>query len=363
MALELRAREWPKGHYSLESGQVMQEQRSPSARRRGGVAAASTAALVTVAVVVFDQISPFHLSVPCIAFAEEQPGPLAQRYRVAVCAAEAGPLRTTSGFSLQVARGLRGLEAAQLVIVPSWRDVAERPPEVLLRALRRAHARGATVVGLCLGAFVLAEAGLLDGREATTHWHCAGELARRFPAVTVRADVLYVDEGDVVTSAGSAAGLDCCLHLIRRQHGAEVANAVARRLVVAPHRRGGQAQYIEQPVRSGEGDDKLGPLLDWARGNLRRALDVDTLAARAAMSRRSFTRHFRKLTGVSVTQWLLEQRLALAQRVLETTGQSIDRVAEAAGFGSSGSLRQHFTAAFHTTPTAWRRQFRGEPAR
>lgn len=307
----------------------------------------------------FDRISPFHLSVPCIVFDEERAGPLAARYRLQVCAAEPGPLRTTAGFSLQVQRGLRALETAPLIIVPSWRDVDERPPERLLAALRRAHRRGATLVGLCLGAFVLAEAGLLDGRAATTHWYCASELARRFPAVEVRADVLYVDEGTLLTSAGSAAGIDCCLHLIRQQHGAELANQVARRLVVPPHREGGQAQFIEQPLPAAGRDDKLGHLLDWARANLRRALDVDVLAKRAAMSRRTFTRHFRKLTGTSVTRWVLEQRLAFAQRILETSDQPIDGVAEAAGFGSTVSLRQHFAAAFHTTPTAWRRQFRG----
>lgn len=329
------------------------KQARPRAAKRG-------ATPIAVAVVAFDGISPFHLSVPCIVFDEERPGPLAERYRLVVCAAEAGPLRTPAGFSLAVPRGLKALERAEVIIVPSWRDVGERPPERLLAALRAAHRRGATVVGLCLGAFVLAEAGLLDGRAATTHWACAAELARRFPKVEVRAEVLYVDDGRVVTSTGSAAGIDCCLHLIRQRSGAEVANQVARRLVVAPHRQGGQAQYIEQPLPAVGGDEQLGPLLDWARAHLRRPLDVDTLAARVGMSRRTFTRHFRKLTGTSVTRWLLEQRLALAQRVLERTEQSIDRVAEAAGFGSTVSLRQHFAAAFHTTPTAWRRQFRGK---
>lgn len=330
--------------------------------KRGAPAARAVPAAappLTVAVVAFDLISPFHLSVPCIVFDEERAGPLSARYRLRVCAAEPGKLRTTAGFSLEVERGLRVLATADVVIVPSWRDVDERPPEPLLAALRKAHARGATLIGLCLGAFVLAEAGLLDGRAATTHWYCAGELARRYPAVTVRADVLYVDEGALLTSAGSAAGIDCCLHLIRRQHGAELANQVARRLVVPPHRQGGQAQFIEQPLPKAEGQERLTSLLDWARGNLRRALDVDLLARRAAMSRRTFTRHFRKHTGTSVTQWVLEQRLAYAQRVLETSDQPIDRVAEAAGFGSAVSLRQHFAAAFATTPTAWRRQFRG----
>jgi transcriptional regulator GlxA family with amidase domain len=350
------ARQWPKRHSSIESGQpFMRPSKPPHA----------APAPRSVAVVAFDRISPFHLSVPCIAFDEEAPGPLARHYRLRVCAAEPGRLRTTAGFDLGVRAGLRALARAQIVVVPSWRDLAERPPEALLEALRRAHRRGACVVGLCLGAFVLAEAGLLDGREATTHWYCAPEFARRYPRVRVRPDVLYVDEGDVLTSAGSAAGIDCCLHLIRRQCGAEIANQVARRLVVSPHRQGGQAQYIEQPLPSVPEGHRLAALLDWARANLHRPLDVDGLAARAAMSRRSFTRHFRRLTGTSLTKWLIEQRLALAQRLLETTDRPIDRVAEASGFGSGVSLRQHFAAAFDVSPSAWRREFRGErgPAR
>jgi len=315
----------------------------------------------TVAVVAFDRISPFHLSVPCIVFEEEQPGVLAKRYRLRVCTAEPGTLRASAGFELRIERGLQTLRAADIVIVPSWRAIDERPPEVLLASLRRAHQRGAIIVGLCLGAFVLAEAGLLDGRAATTHWQCAPDFARRFPAVRLQPDVLYVDEGDVLTSAGSAAGIDCCLHLIRKQCGAEIANHVARRLVVPPHRQGGQAQYIEQPLPDVPRGHHLTGLLDWARAHLHQRLDVDTLAARVAMSRRSFTRHFRKLTGTSVTSWLLEQRLFLAQRLLETGDQSIDRIAEGAGFGSTVSLRQHFGAAYATSPSAWRREFRGPP--
>ncbi|WP_394841107.1 helix-turn-helix domain-containing protein [Pendulispora brunnea] len=313
----------------------------------------------TVAVVAFDRISPFHLSVPCIVFEEEEPGALAKHYRLRVCAAERGPLRATPGFELRMDRGLPSLSQADIVIVPSWRNLEERPPETLLSALRRAHARGAILVGLCYGAFVLADAGLLDGRTATTHWKAAPTFARRFPAVRLQSDVLYVDEGDVLTSAGAAAGIDCCLHLVRKQCGAEIANHVARRLVVAPHRQGGQAQYIEHPSTEVPRGHHFTELLDWARAHLHEPLDVDALAARVAMSRRSFTRHFRKVTGTSVTKWLLEQRLFLAQRLLETTDHSIERIAEAAGFGGAVSLRQHFGAAYATTPSAWRREFRG----
>ncbi|WP_394830416.1 helix-turn-helix domain-containing protein [Pendulispora rubella] len=313
----------------------------------------------TVAVVAFDRISPFHLSVPCIVFEEEAPGALAQHYRLRVCAAERGPLRATSGFELRMERGLPALSHADIIIVPSWRNLEERPPEALLSALRRAHARGAILVGLCFGAFVIADTGLLDGRSATTHWQAAPAFARRFPSIRLQSDVLYVDEGDILTSAGAAAGIDCCLHLVRKQCGAEIANHVARRLVVAPHRQGSQAQYIEHPATDVPRGHHLTELLDWARAHLHEPLDVDGLAARVAMSRRSFTRHFRKLTGTSVTQWLLEQRLFLAQRLLETTDDSIERIAEASGFGGAVSLRQHFSAAYTTTPSAWRREFRG----
>lgn len=315
----------------------------------------------TVAVAAFERISLFHLSVPGVVFDEDVPGRAADRYRVRICSGEPERkvLRTSGRIALAVDAGPAAIARADVVVVPSWRGVEEPAPPALLDALLRAHRRGATIVGLCLGAFVVAETGLLDGRRATTHWAGASAFARRFPAVRIEPDVLYVDEGDVVTSAGTAAGIDCCLHLVRRHHGAEVANQVARRLVVPPHRQGGQAQYIAQPLPAATGDARFDEVLDWVRGHLADALDVDTLAARAAMSRRSFTRHFRERTGTSATQWILEQRLALAQRLLETGDEPVERVATAAGFGSSVSLRQHFVAAFATNPTAWRRQFRG----
>jgi transcriptional regulator GlxA family with amidase domain len=198
-----------------------------------------------IAVVAFDGISPFHLSVPCLVFGEDRRELGVPRFALQVCAAETGPLRTSAGFSIAAGAGLAALRRCDMVIVPSWRDAAEVAPKELLAALRAAHRRGAQIVGLCLGAFVLAEAGLLEDRTATTHWHWAGEFAARFPHVRLDPEVLYVDEGDVVTSAGTAAGLDCCLHLLRQRCGAEAANRVARRLVVAPHRQGGQAQFIE----------------------------------------------------------------------------------------------------------------------
>ncbi|RDZ29420.1 helix-turn-helix domain-containing protein [Lysobacter silvisoli] len=312
----------------------------------------------TIAVVAFDRISPFHLSVPCIVFEDrgfgDQP-----RFELRVCAAEAGPLRTQAGFSIHAPYGLEGLDEAGVVIVPSWRDGDERPPEALLQALRAAHARGAAIVGLCLGAYVLAEAGLLDGRRATTHWHWSEHFAARYPNVQLQWDVLYVDDGELTTSAGTAAGIDCCLHLLRRRCGAELAAKVARRLVVAPHRQGGQAQYIDRPVPDSAQDQRLSGVLSWALAHLDRPHSLDALAERALMSRRSFTRRFRQTTGTTVAQWLLNQRLARAQRLLETTDRPIEAIAADTGFGSAVSLRQRFAAQLKTSPTAYRREFRG----
>lgn len=312
-----------------------------------------------VAVVAFDGIRPFHLSVPCAVFgetADEEASPFDLR----VCATEPGELRTQAGFGIVARYGLRALAWADIVVVPSWRHPRDAPPAPLLAALRRAHARGALVVGLCVGAFVLAEAGLLDGRRATTHWRWAARFAERYPQVQLDPDVLYVDEGDVLTSAGTAAGIDCCLHVLRRRLGAEAANRMARTLVVPPHRQGSQAQYIEQPVLATARDTPLTKTLDWATRHLGEAHSLDSLAARATMSRRSFTRHFRQHTGSTVGQWLLAQRLALAQRMLETTAQPVERIAERAGFGTALSMRQHFGAVLHTTPSLYRREFRGD---
>ena len=317
----------------------------------------STAATETVAVVAFDGISPFHLSVPCMVFGEDRTEAGAPRFRVQVCAPAPGELRTNAGFSLVVPHGLEAIRRARIVVVPSWRDDCSAAPPDLIRALQAAHRRGATVMGLCLGAFVLAEAGLLDGRPATTHWKLAPAFAKQYPKVKLQPEVLYVDDGNVLTSAGTAAGIDCCLHLLRVRYGAETANRAARRMVVAPHRQGGQAQYIEQPVPATAERDRLAPLLEWLGRHLDRPHELDDLARRALMSRRNFTRRFRESTGTTVGQWVQSQRLALAQRLLETTDHPVERVATGAGFGSAVSLRKHFLSAFKVSPTAYRQQF------
>jgi len=311
----------------------------------------------SVAVLAYDRISPFHLSVPCLVFGESRPG--APPFEFVVCAAEKGPLKTTAGFSVAVSHGLEALKKAQTVIVPSWRDPHERPPQALLDAVAAAYRRGAQLVGLCLGAFVLAEAGLLEGRKATTHWAWAQVFAQRHPGVRLDTDVLYVEDGNVMTSAGTVAGIDCCLHLLRQKFGAQTANSVARRLVMPPHRQGGQAQFVKQPLAATARDSRLSSLLDWVRANPGLPHSLDSLAEKALMSRRTFTRRFRQLTGATAGDWLLSERLSFSQRLLETTDQSVERISGLAGFGSPVSLRHHFGKAFGVSPSAWRQTFRG----
>lgn len=311
----------------------------------------------TVAVIAFEGISPFHLSVPCIVFGDDLDRLGVPRYRLLICAEKPGLISTMSGFRIEVEHDLSVLEQADTVIMPAWRDPGERAPQALLDALRAASARGARIAGLCLGTFVVAEAGLLDGRTAATHWAWADDFAQRYPRVRLDRDSLYIDDGAILTSAGTAAALDCCLHLVRRDHGAEVANRVARRMVVAPHRHGGQAQYIEHPLPQADGADRLSLTLDWAIAHLAEPLTLDTLAEKAGMSRRNFTRRFKEKTGTTVTQWLLNHRLTAARRLLETTDKGVDLVAGLVGFGSAVSLRQHFTQALAVSPSAYRRQF------
>ncbi|MYM92865.1 GlxA family transcriptional regulator [Duganella vulcania] len=312
-----------------------------------------------IAVIAFDGINPFHLSVPCQVFGAQRADCDSATFDVKVCAEDPGaPLTTTAGFDIIATHGLAALSRADIVILPSWHSDCRPAPHSLLQALRRAHQRGAQVVGLCVGAFPLAEAGLLDGRTATTHWALADTMSERYPKIRVDREVLYVDEGEVVTSAGVAAGLDCCLHLLRQLCGAEIANRVARQLVVAPHRQGGQAQFIERPLPVTGSDDRFAQVLAWVGEDLTQDHSIDVLAERALMSRRNFTRHFRQATGTSVKQWLLNQRLAHARHLLESSEVSVEMVAQQAGFGSALSLRQHFRATLRTSPSEYRKLYR-----
>jgi AraC family transcriptional regulator, transcriptional activator FtrA len=265
-------------------------------------------------------------------------------------------MRATGGVTLRATAGLEAFSRAATIVIPGWCDAAAPPPPRLLDALRRAHKRGARLVSICSGVFVLAAAGVLDGKRATTHWRYASQLAERYPAVQVDPDVLYIDEGNVLTSAGSAAGIDLLLHIVRLDYGAAIANQVARRLVVPPHRDGGQAQYVSAPVRE-SGERGLAPLLDWARRHLQQPLAIAQLARRAAMSERNFARRFRAETGTTPHRWLTHERLLAAQRLLETTDDSIDRIAEAVGLQTAPTLRHHFRRIFHTSPAVYRRRF------
>lgn len=307
-------------------------------------------------IVLYDGASLFEFAVACEVFGERDPGDVGVPwYRHAVCAAT-DTVRFDSGLTMQVPRGLGALRNADTVILPPCRD-PDRVPAETLAAVRRAHARGARIVSLCTGAFVLAATGLLDGRRATTHWSECAEFHRRYPSVDLDPGVLYVDDGDVLTSAGSAAAIDLCLHIVRSDYGAEVASRLARHLVVPPHRDGGQAQYIDRPVPRPSECDLFDDALTWAQEHLGEPLTIADLATRSAMSRRSFARHFVATTGTTPYQWLLRQRLDLARRLLETTDLPVDDVAERSGFGDAGNLRRHFHAHVRTTPQAYRRTF------
>jgi AraC family transcriptional regulator, transcriptional activator FtrA len=311
-----------------------------------------------VAIAITSGLPMFELAAPMEVFGGfRKDFPVPWWYELQLCGIGEGPVRTAEGFMFDGALGLEDLVRADTVIIPACADWQDEPSPTLLAALREAYARGARIASICTGAFTLAAAGLLDGRRATTHWMHAEELARRWPAVQVEANVLYTDEGQILTSAGSAAGLDLCLHMVQRDHGTRVANGLARRIVVAPHREGGQAQFIEQPV-SPDGDASLGPLIDWARKNLQKPLTVETLAAKANMSPRTFARKFRDTTGTTPMQWLSAERVRFAQDLLENTDQSIDHVASLSGLGSAQVLRTHFTRINQVTPHEFRRTFR-----
>lgn len=311
-----------------------------------------------VAILALPSVVCFDLSVPLQIFAYPRPDLGAQRYRAVVCGPRIGRLEPASGdFALTLRHGLSALQRADTVVIPGIDDLDRPIAPAVLRALQAAHARGARLVSICTGAFVLAAAGLLDGRRATTHWLDAPELARRFPAVRVDPNVLYIDEGRVLTSAGIAAGIDLCLHLVRQDHGAVVANAVARRMVVAPHRGGGQAQFIPQPVAEPDGY-ALDATRTWMLGRLGRPMTVAEMARHAGMAERSFVRHFARETGTSPLRWLLRQRVLAAQQLLELSDAGIDRIAARCGFGSAVTLRLHFRRLLGTSPVAYRRAFR-----
>ncbi|MBG0831835.1 DJ-1/PfpI family protein [Planomonospora sp. ID67723] len=308
----------------------------------------------SVALAVTDGMLHFELSLAYEVFAAAPAGVTVPWYDVTVC----GPAAVRVGrFRLEPDHGLGELSRADTVIVPGWADVDEDPPADLVEAVRAAHEAGARVASLCTGAFVLAAAGLLDGRRATTHWAHTEVLAARYPRVQVDPDVLYVDNGSLLTSAGKAAAMDLCLHLVRRDHGSSIANTVARRLVVPPHRDGGQAQFVTTPVPAPD-NHPLAGLFPWVIERLDQPLTVTDLARQARMSSRNLGRHFKSVTGTTPLQWLLTQRIRHAQELLETTNDSIDTIAATTGMGTATTMRRHFNRTVGVPPDAYRRTFR-----
>jgi transcriptional regulator GlxA family with amidase domain len=283
------------------------------------------------------------------------------RYRHRLGGTGARSVRTSTGLRLATQGGLRLLRDADTIVVPGYRGVERRPPDALLRALRDAAGRGARLVSICTGAFTLAWAGLLDGRRATTHWVVCDTLAQMFPAVEVDPGVLYIDGGQVLTSAGVAAGLDLCLHVVRTDHGAAVATEIARQSVVAPHRDGGQAQFIHQPVPESDSGISVAPSMAWALDHLDERLDLRRMASVARMSVRTLSRRFREETSTTPAQWLLSQRVDRARELLETTGLTVDSVAHRSGFPDAPTLRRHFLRRVGTTPSAYRTAFSSGP--
>jgi transcriptional regulator GlxA family with amidase domain len=313
---------------------------------------------------IADGLSPFEFAVACEVFGYDRSYLGVSWYSLSICSVEPGPIKTQIGFSIHADGTLADVALAHTVIVPPIVPPNGGPVDPrIITAIADAHRRGARMVSLCTGAFLLAEAGVLDGRKTTTHWSSADRLAAEYPAVDVDPKVLYVDSDGVLTSAGSAASIDLCLHIVRADYGADIANRVARTLVVPPHRDGGQAQYVSMPLPPEQQDaHSLAHVLTWAQERLNQDLSVQMLAGHAAMSPRTFARRFSELTGSTPHRWLCRQRVLMAQRLLETTDLAVEQIADRCGLGTATNLRLHFRAEIGVSPAAYRRTFRQEPA-
>ena len=308
-----------------------------------------------VCTLIYDGLCAFEYGICAEVFGLDRPE-FDNWYTYTACAIEDGPIRSVGGLELSIPKNLRMLENAGTILIPGWRGSSEPPPPDLIKALVRAHKRGARLLSICSGVFVLAATGLLSGLKATTHWRYCDALQKTYPDINVQPDVLYVDEGQLLTSAGSAAGLDLCLHLVRRDWGPTIANTVAKRLVLPAHREGGQVQYIERPVA--DSPNKLSTVLDWARGHLDEPLDIDRLADRAGMSVRTLSRRFQSTTGLSPGAWVQTERINLAKELLEQSGQSIEHIAVLSGFNSANALRHQFRQRIGISPQQYRSHFR-----
>ena len=318
---------------------------------------------IPVAMLIADGLSPFEFAVACEVFGYDRSHLGVPWYSLVICAAKPGPVQTQMDFSIHAKGTLADVASAHTVIVPPIESPTAGPVDPrIIAAIAAAHHRGARLASLCTGAFLLAEAGVLDGRKATTHWSSADRLAMEYPTVDVDPKVLYVDSGGVLTSAGSAASIDLCLHMVRADYGADIANRVARTLVVPPHRDGGQAQYVATPLPPQQDADSMADVLAWAQERLDQDLTVAMLARRAAMSPRTFARRFSEVTGTTPHRWLCRQRVLLAQRLLETTDMAVEHIADQCGLGTAANLRLHFRAEIGVSPAAYRRTFGQEPA-
>ncbi|CAL74654.1 putative Helix-turn-helix, AraC-type transcriptional regulator [Bradyrhizobium sp. ORS 278] len=310
-----------------------------------------------VAVITYDGLCTFEFGIAVEVFGLPRPEFDFPWYRFKVVSAEGRRSRAIGGIVVEAGAPLTRLKEARTIIVPGWRDRNERPPERLLRAIAQASARGARCLSICSGVFVLAAAGLLDGRRATTHWRHMPDLKRLYPGIQIEEDTLYVDEGDVITSAGSAAGIDACLHLVRRDFGAKIANSVARRLVMPPHRDGGQAQYVAAPIQARPGRT-IGDVMDWARTRLSQPIAISAMAKRAGMSERTFLRRFNESTGAGPAAWLQQERMSRARELLESGVLSLADVSAQCGYQSLETFRVAFRRSVGTSPAAYRARFR-----
>ena len=309
-----------------------------------------------VVAVAYDRLCTFEFGCVVEMFALHRPELGVPWYRFAVCSGERGPLRAAGGVTISAPHSLRILDQAHTIIVPGWRDADEPPPEALVRKIRAAHQRGARICSICSGVFVLAAAGILEGKTVTTHWRYAERLQQRYPGLTVEPNALYVDQGSVVTSAGSAAGLDMLVHLVRRDYGPKIANMVAQRLVIPPHRDGDQAQFVPRPVAQEEAG-RLARLLDWVRSDLSAGHSLASMAKRASMSPRTLLRRFKEATGLAPGEWLIRERISLARELLESGKLPIARICERVGFGSEESFRRHFRLRVGVSPAIYQRRF------
>ena len=307
----------------------------------------------------YDQLATFEFGCAVELFALQRPELGVHWYDFAVCAAETGPIRANGGITVSAPFPLEMLAQADTIVIPGWRDVDELPPQALLAQIRAAYERGARLCTICSGVFVLAAAGVLDGKRVTTHWRYAEKLALRYPKLIVEAESLYIDAGQIITSAGSAAGLDMLLHLVRRDYGAKIGNQVAQRLVIAPHREGGQAQFVPRPMAHDE-QGRLSKLMEEVRAHPAQAHSIKSMAKQANMSPRTLQRQFQEATGLGPIEWLIRERVAIVKDLLESPDIALKKVAEMAGFGSEESLRRHFRRLVATSPSAYRHRFAGE---